>query len=82
MNRYSNEIKTQILNEVKEVGSIESVARKHNISGKTIHNWLRYIRNKDQIQAAKSSREYEKIIASRDRQIEVLKSLLKKTYQV
>lgn len=82
MKRYSNEIKIQVLAEIKDVGSIEAVARKHGISGKTIHNWLRAERNKDINDANKSVREMQKIIDSRDRQIEVLKSLLKKTYQV
>ena len=80
--RYSNEIKVQVLAEIKEVGSIEAVARKHGISGKTIHNWLRNERNKGINDTNKSVRELQKIIDSRDRQIEVLKSLLKKTYQV
>ncbi len=80
--RYSNEVKIQVLAEIKEVGSIEAVARKHGISGKTIHNWLRNERNKDVNDNNKTVRELQKIIDSRDRQIEVLKSLLKKTYQV
>ena len=80
--RYSAETKVQVLAEIKEVGSIEAVARKHGISGKTIHNWLRNERNKDANENNKTVRELEKIINSRDRQIEVLKSLLKKTYQV
>ena len=80
--RYSSEVKVQILAEIKEVGSIEAVARKHGISGKTIHNWLRNERNKDVNDANKSVRQLEKIILERDQQIMVLKSLLKKTYQV
>lgn len=82
MKKYSNETKVQILAEIKEVGSIEAVARKHNISGKTIHNWLRAERNKDVNDATKSVRQLEKALAEKDLQIEVLKSLLKKTYQV
>jgi len=82
MARYSGETKVQVLAEIKEVGSVEAVARKHGISSKTIHNWLRNERNKDVTTANKSVRELEKTIAERDRQILVLKSLLKKTYQV
>lgn len=82
MTKYNSEIKTQILTEIKEVGSIEAVARKHGISGKTIHNWLRAERNKDVTDSNKQLRQLEKTIAERDRQILVLKSLLKKTYQV
>ena len=71
-----------MLAEIREVGSVEAVARKHGISGKTIHNWLRSERNKDVNDANKTMRKLEKIIAERDQQITVLKSLLKKTYQV
>lgn len=82
MKRYDSDFKVQILNEVKEVGSVEAVARKHQVSGKTIHNWLRAERNKDVNESNKQVRQLEKIIHERDQQIEVLKSLLKKTYQV
>lgn len=82
MKRYSSEIKVQVLSEIKEVGSVVAVARKHGISDKTVFGWLRNARNKDTDSANKTVRELEKIIDSRDRQIEVLKSLLKKTYQV
>jgi transposase-like protein len=82
MNRYSSEVKTQVLNEIKEVGSVLAVARKHGISDKTIGNWLRAARNKDVNDANKSVRQLEKTIAEQEKQIEVLKSLLKKTYQV
>lgn len=82
MNKYSAETKVQILNEIKEVGSVEAVARKHGISGKTIHNWMRAERNKDMTDSNKQVRQLEKTILERDKQIEVLKSLLKKTYQV
>ena len=82
MRRYDNETKAQVLAEIKEVGSVEAVARKHGISGKTIHGWVRAERNRDVNQTNKTVRELEKTLAARDRQIEVLKSLLKKTYQV
>lgn len=82
MNRYPAEIKVQVLSEVKEVGSIEAVARKHGISGKTIHNWVRAERDKDVNDSNRNVRQLEKVIAERDKQILVLKSLLKKTYQV
>lgn len=82
MKRYDNETKVRILAEIKEVGSTMAVARKHGISDKTIHGWLRAERNRDVNTTNKTVRELEKTIAARDRQIEVLKSLLKKTYQV
>lgn len=82
MSKYSKELKSQILVEIKEVGSVAAVARKHNINDKTIHNWIRADRNKENIEANRSVRQLEKALAEKEKQILVLKSLLKKTYQV
>jgi len=40
MKRYSEELKEQILKECSQVGNIALVARRHNISKSTIHNWI------------------------------------------
>lgn len=82
MKRWASETKIQILEEIKEVGSVTAVANKHGISPKTVSSWLRAERNKDVNDSNKTVRQLEKTIAERDRQILVLKSLLKKTYQV
>ncbi|MDD5793714.1 MAG: transposase [Clostridiales bacterium] len=46
---YSEEFKNQILNEVKEVGNISLVGRKHGISTSTISTWISRTKNKDKI---------------------------------
>ena len=46
---YSEEFKEQILQEVKEVGNVSLVGRKHGISTSTIFNWISKSKNKDKI---------------------------------
>jgi transposase-like protein len=38
---YTQEFKSKIIEEVKEVNAISPVARKHSISASTIHGWVR-----------------------------------------
>jgi transposase len=45
--RHSAELKDQVVKEVIETGSTSIVARKHGVSPKTVHNWVRQIKNKD-----------------------------------
>ena len=82
MTRYSNEFKTQILKEVEETGSVNVVAKKHGLIPRSVHNWVNAIKNADQIAEKKQVRELQKQVASQALKIEVLTSLLKKTYQV
>ena len=46
---YSKEFKEQILQEVKEVGSISLVGRKHWIASSTIFTWIKKSESRDQI---------------------------------
>ena len=46
---YSEEFKKQILQEVKEVGNVSLVGRKHGISTSTIFTWISKSKNKDKI---------------------------------
>ena len=46
---YSEEFKNQILQEVKEVGNVSLVGRKHGISTSTIFTWISKSKNKDKI---------------------------------
>jgi transposase len=78
--KYSQELKDQIVKEVMETGSTTVVANKHGVCSKTVHNWLKNIKNKDSIDANKQVRLLTKKLADKDLEIEVLRSLLKKTY--
>ncbi len=78
--QYSVEFKDQILKEIKEVGNISLVCRKHNIKPSTAHGWLYNIKNKYKITDNKINRENLKKIKDLELEVAVLKSLLKKTY--
>ncbi len=38
--QYSEEFKEQIVRECEEVGNVAMVARRHNLSSKTIYGWI------------------------------------------
>lgn len=78
--KYSSELRTQVISEVKEVGNIATVGKKHGISTKTIHNWMRATNNKAQNDQSKEIRELNKKLKDAELENLVLKELLKKTY--
>ena len=78
--KHSQEIKDQIVREIKEVGNISLVCRKHGLRTSTVHSWLHGIKNKDKIADNKLNRELQKKIKDQQLEIDVLRSLLKKTY--
>lgn len=45
-NRYSDELKEQIIRECQEVGNVAVVARRHEISSNTIHTWIKKYRER------------------------------------
>jgi transposase-like protein len=46
---YTKELKEEILREVKEVGNVSLVARRHGISKSTIFTWIKESENRDEI---------------------------------
>ena len=76
----SNEIKEQVIKECIEVGNITLVSNKHGLNAKTVNRWVNDYHRRDEITELKKIRELEKIIKDRNLEIEVLKSLLKKTF--
>ena len=48
---FTKELKDEILREVKEVGNVSLVARRHGISKSTIFTWIKVSNNKDEIKA-------------------------------
>ena len=80
--QFAIELKQQILKEVEETGSVALVAKKHGINTKNIYNWMRSSKNSVQIAEQRKVRELTRQVHEQALQIEVLKSLLKKTYQV
>ena len=80
--KFSAELKTLVLKEIEEVGSITTVANKHNISPKTVHNWVKASRSGDGMKNYKEIKSLHQQLKDKDLEIRVLKELLKKTVQV
>jgi transposase-like protein len=78
--RISDEIKMQIIAEVKEVGSVPTVAKKHGLLPKRIYNWMRATTSSVNTDQNKQIRELNKKLKEAELENLVLKELLKKTY--
>lgn len=46
---FTKDLKEEILREVKEVGNVSLVARRHGLSKSTIFTWIKVSSNKDEI---------------------------------
>ena len=84
MKRFSEDFKTKLLQEVKDVGSVPPVAQKHGISAPTVYSWIKKSSKSTQTQEkakAKDKRlkELEKKLSDQELEIQVLRELLKKT---
>lgn len=80
MTTFTKEFKEQIVKEVHELGNVSLVCRKHGLKNSTVHGWLYGVKHKDQIADQKLNKQYLKKIKDLELQVEVLTSLLKKTY--
>ena len=78
--KHSQELKEQVLKEINEVGNISLVCKRHSLKPSTVHGWLHGVKHKDKIIEIKKLREQQKKIKDVELQVEVLTSLLKKTY--
>jgi transposase-like protein len=90
---YSEELKQQILKEVKETGNISLVARNHGIAPTTIGGWIKNKRVEGARgpkssdfnslnyikEVEKENDKLKKILGEKDLEIAILKDLLKKT---
>lgn len=92
--KYSKELKEQIAQEIKEVGNVTAVAKKHGIASSTIHGWIYHQKIKagsvkEVRQELSLKNEYfeenkrlKKQLEKKDLEISIMKDLLKKTYQI
>ena len=80
MKTYTNEFREQIIKEIKELGNISLVCKKYELKPSTVHGWLHRIKNKDKIAETKVNKQLQKKVKDLELQVEVLTSLLKKTY--
>jgi transposase len=80
MKQYESAFKEQIIREIKEVGNISLVSKKHGLRPSTVHGWLHNVKHADKISDKKVTRELQKKIRDQEHEILVLRSLLKKTF--
>ncbi|MCY6354507.1 transposase [Clostridium sp. ZS2-4] len=80
---YTKELKESILNEVKEVGNVSLVARKHGISQSTIRTWIKQSKQKDEIKVKpgrkaliEGQNNFQKEIAEITQENDTLKKIL------
>lgn len=82
MNRYSDQLKAQVLKEVGETGNIVIVAKTHGLNHKTVWNWVHRSQTKVETMKLKKVRDLERKISDQELEIRMLRDLLKKTNQV
>ncbi|MCW6077974.1 transposase [Clostridium sporogenes] len=80
---YTKELKESILNEVKEVGNVSLVARKHGISQSTIRTWIKKSKQKYEIKVKpgrkaliEGQNNFEKEISEITQENDTLKKIL------
>jgi transposase-like protein len=84
---YTQEFKSKIIEEVKDVNAISPVARKHSISVSTIHGWVKgskqVVTYKKDIKNKTLNNENKVLkskLADAELELMILKDLLKKSY--
>ena len=82
MNKYSSELKEQIIKEVNETKNITLVANNHNLNHKTVWNWVNRKKNESKFTTLKTIQVLEKKLLDSELENQILKELLKKTNQV
>ena len=75
---YSKEFKEQILQEVKEVGSVSLVGRKHGIASSTIFTWIKKSQGRDEIK----TKPRKKALIEGKNNVEELKYKVKKNLEL
>lgn len=80
-NRYSPELKAQILKEVRDTKNMALVARTHNIAYHTVVGWVQSERRAPAKKREMEKREQEIRLKKLELENQILKELLKKTNQ-
>jgi transposase-like protein len=79
---YDLEFKLKVLKECSEVGNTTLVARRYKLSPSTVHTWKKTLEDKDTKLKDQSIKSLKKELSDKDLENQILKELLKKTYQV
>lgn len=80
-NRYSPELKAQILKEVRDTKNMALVARTHNVAYHTVVGWVRNERKVPVKKREREKKEQEIRLKKLELENQILKELLKKTNQ-
>jgi transposase-like protein len=90
---YTQEMKGQIIKEVEETGSLNVVARRHEVAPSTVSTWMKRSKgtnskskdisstevNKHVKEIESENDQLKKILGEKDLEIAILRDLLKKT---
>jgi len=79
--KYSDELKQQIIKECREIGNTALVARRHNISKNTVYTWLKKARENGSVKSLskdkeKQLKEFKKRISKLSSENDQLKRIL------
>lgn len=81
--KYTETEKKQVLDDVKSIKNVATVAKKYKIPSATIHTWLRTVpKNKVSHGLMAENKKLIKELQSKELENNILKELLKKTVQV
>ena len=81
-NKYSEEIREQVVRECIETSNYSVVSRKYEILVTTICGWIKKEKEKTKQNNQKSKKNYEKELRDLKLENRILKELLKKTHQL
>lgn len=76
--KYSNELREQVLQEVKETGNMALVARNRGITYQTVVSWVNTERRAPQQKRKKDLKSLESRLKDAELENRILKELLKK----
>lgn len=82
MQNYELDFKLKVLKEAEEVGNFSLVAERYKLPKSTLFTWKKSLENKAATTELNSVKDLKKKLADKELENEVLKELLKKTYQV
>jgi transposase-like protein len=80
--KYSAELKEQVLKDLDEVGDIDAVCNKHNVPKHAVYRFRRARLESPSINKDRMIKALNRDLKEKDLENRILRELLKKTYQV
>jgi hypothetical protein len=82
LERYSPELRRQVLKDLNDLKSVPLVAKKHGIPVHAIYRFRKEDFHSPELNKDKKIRELRSELDDKELEIKILRDLLKKTYQV